>query len=57
MKNKLQYRLIIESMGINFTVFEIEIERKYIDEVNDAIKCEKLYNDTIVDFGKLEYVK
>ncbi len=51
----LECRVIIEELDINFVIFEINISRKYLKEVNDALKCERLYNDTEFDFGKLIY--
>ena len=53
----LECRLIIKELDINFVLFELDISRKYLKEVNDALKCERLYNNTEVDFGKLIYKK
>jgi len=56
MKNEnLECRLIIKEMGINIVLFEMNLPRIYLKEANDALFCERMYNDTEVDFGKLIY--
>ncbi len=53
----LECRLIIKELDINFVLFELNISKKYLKEVNDALKCERFYNNTEVAFGKLIYKK